>query len=246
MAQPLKLNAERAAAMVANAELGLPIGRAAALAGVHRCTAMRWLSQGAAEIAEAGDDDDDDGGELGLRAQFSIDFEAARAAYLLGLATKWQERIDKQDYNTAKAIQVMMASQSPDEYSERRATRTVDQKTTLAGEIGVTRYGSMTDVELDAERQRIQARRDAAEAQDGDDWRAAAVNPPGPAGGEIDPGPGPGKNVPTAGKPDSGSITCKPASGALPARVDGSPQNIPPTRARASFADQDDPDVSLP
>ena len=233
MGRPLKLNTATAAAMVANAKLGLPIGRASALAGVHRCTAMRWLAQGAAEIDAAGDDED---GELTLRARFSIDFESARASYLLGLVTKWQERIDKQDFNTAKVVAAMMASQAPDEYSERRATRT--QHTTLTGDVTVGRFDGMTDDDLHAERSKIIARRDAAQAgaAGADSWQAAAVRMPGQDKDEDQPERAAEEKTSTVENPKRSVSTRKPGTATKGFGDGGSPQNISPTRARVSGA----------
>ena len=233
MARPLKLNPAMAEAMCAHAELGLPIGRASALAGIHRCTAMRWLREGASEIDAITDDDDAD---LSLRGRFAIDFEAARATYLLGLATKWQERIDKQDYNTAKAIQVMLASQSPDEYSERRATRTVDQRVAMQADLTVSRYAEMSVEDLDAERSRISARRAAAQADAGDDWQDAVVKRHAPAGEDIDPGPPSEEKTPEPDNPQSGSQKRKSEIGGFSGDDHGSTENISPTRARPSNA----------
>ena len=179
MGRPFKLNPDLADQMCGFARQGMPIGRAAALAGCHRVTVQAWMREGAIEIGEAGDDD----AELGPRAEFALSFGAARAEYLLKLNTQWQAAIARKDHNVANVIAAMLASQAPDEYSERRATRTVDQRTTLAGEIGVTRFASMSTEDLEGEHQRIQARRTAAKAQHGDDWREAMVDRPGQAGG---------------------------------------------------------------
>ena len=233
MRKAFKLTPETAEAMCGYARQGLPAGRAAAMCGIHRVTAQRWLREGAIEISEAGDGDT----ALGPRAEFATSFEAARAAFLLGLATKWQECIDKQDYNTAKAIQVMLASQSPDEYSERRATRTVDQRVAMQADLTVNRFASMSADDLDAERQRIAGRIDAAQALGGDeDWRAAAVRLPRQEGDDDGPDPAVGKNNLLAENLHSGSQTRKTQSGALPAVRPASPENILPSRAQVSGA----------
>ena len=119
MAPPLKLTDDVAEQMCGFARQGLPVGRAAAMCGIHRVSAMRWLSQGATEIAEAGDDD----GDLGPRAAFAISFEAARAEYLLGLSAAWQAAVARRDADTATAVANMLAVRAPDEFSDRRATR---------------------------------------------------------------------------------------------------------------------------
>ena len=228
MARPTKLTAELAEEICEYARKGLPIRRAAALVGVHRVSAQRWMRQGALEIAEAADDD----GELTPQAAFAIAFDAARAEFLLGLSTAWQAAIKRKDANVAKAVQVMMASQSPDEYSERRVVRTVDQKMALTGDIGVGRFAEMSDAELTGERQRIEARRAAAEAQPDDDWREAVAQRPAPAGGDIVPGPAPGEKNPEPGNPQSGSQTIKSQTRGFSGDDHALPQNISPTRAR--------------
>ena len=232
MGRPTKLTAKVAEAICENARKGLPLGRAAVLVAVHRVTAQRWLAEGALEIADAADD-----AELSLCAQFTIDFESARAGYLLGLATKWQECIDEGDYNTAKSVQVMMASQSPGEYSERRVTRSVDQRTTMSAEINVNRFADMTTGELATERQQIAARREATEIADADDadWRSAAVRLPKT-----------GKEIPETNNLDSGSRTVKSDVGGLAANERGSPHDISPTRARAPLPDSLDPEKFMP
>ena len=113
------------------------------------------------------------------------------------LSEQWQAAIDEGCHNTAKAIQVMMASQSPDEYSERRVTRSVDQRTTLTADVAVSRYSAMTSDELATERDLIEARREETEIDVADDadWRSAAVRLP----------TSPGKENIEAGTPDSGS-----------------------------------------
>ena len=231
--RPSKLTPKVAEAICAYATKGLPLARSAVLQGVHRVSAQRWLAQGAAEIADAADD-----AELSVFAQFAIDFESARAGYLLGLATKWQESIDEGDYNTAKAIQIMMASQSPDEYSERRATRTVDQRTTMTAEVSVSRFADMTSDELATERDQIEARREATEidAADDADWRQSAVRLPA----------SPEKENIQAGNPESGSRTVKSEVGGLAVNDPGSPHDISPTRARAPLPDSLDPEKFMP
>ena len=221
MGRPLKLTTDLAEAMCEYARQGMPVGRASALCDVHRVSAQRWLREGAGEVDAAGEDED---AVIGMRGQFAIDFEGARAAYLLGLLTKWQERIDKQDYNTAKVIAAMMASQAPDEYSERRATRTIDQRTTLQGEIGVTRYASMSTEDLDAERQRIEARRTAAKVDVGDDWRDAVV-------ARL-----PEEKTLNQETAERSLLTVKRKVGGKPDDHQAFSQNIPPSRAQGSDA----------
>ena len=244
MAPPSKLTPALAKEMCGYASQGLPIGRSAALVGVHRVTAMRWKREGGSEIAEAADDYD---AEMGLRGQFAIDFDAARAGYLLKLTVQWQAAVDEGDHHVAKVIAAMLASQAPDEYSERRATRHVDQRTTLTGDVTVNRFASMSAEDLDAERQRIEARRAASQNQDDADWRAAAVRLPRPAGDEDAPGPVPEENDHPAEKRGSGSIKRKSEIGGLPGDDQALSDNITPTRARANGAgDELDPDVVLP
>ena len=212
------------------ARQGLPIGRAASLAGCHRASAMRWMSLGAAEIAEAGDDAD----ELGPRAAFALDFEAARAEYLLGLATEWEAAIKRKDANTAKVIAGMLSSQSPDEYSERRAVRSVDQRTTLAGEISVSRFDSMSTDDLNREREKIMARRDAAQAGAGSDSWQAAVAMPRQGTDEDRPEPAVGENNSTPEKSKRSLSTRKPQVGGVSVDdLDVSQKNTA-TRARSS------------
>ena len=178
MGQPLRLTPDLADRICEYARQGMPLARSSVLCGVHRVTALRWLTQGAAEIAER--DETGDEGELPIRAQFAIDFENARAGYLLGLATKWEKFISEGDYNSAKAVQTMMSSQSPDEFSERRVTKTIDQKVAMSAELSVNRFAAMTAEELGEERAKIEARRSATEIEGDDDWRQAAVR-----GGEV-------------------------------------------------------------
>ena len=215
------------------ARKGLPLARAAVLEGVHRVSAQRWLAQGAAEIADAGDD-----AELTIFAQFAIDFEAARAGYLLKLSEQWQAAIKGKDANTAKVIAAMLSSVSPDEYSERRVVRSVDQTVTMTADVNVSRFADMTADELASERDLIEARREATEgdAADDADWRSAAVRLPSSTG----------KEKPAAGNLDSGSRTVKPEVGGLAANERGSRQDISPTRARAPLPPELDPDVFLP
>ena len=204
MTRPTKLTDEVSEAICAHARMGMPLVRAAALSRINRITAWRWQSEGAAEI-DAADDD----AELGPRARFALNYGEARAAYLLELSSKWKGAVDKKDANTAKVIAAMLSSQSPDEFSERRATRT--QHTTLTGDVNVGRFDSMTTDDLNTERSKIAARRDAAQAgAAGDDWRAAAVRMPSPVGEEDIPERAAGENNSTVEKPDSESlITCK-------------------------------------
>ena len=231
--RPSKLTPKVAEAICEYARKGLPLARAAVLGGCHRVTAQRWLAQGAAEIADIADD-----AELSIFAEFAIDFERARAGYLLGLVTKWQVAIDEGDYNSAKAIQIMMASQSPDEYSERRATRTVDQRTTLTADVHVSRFAAMTADELASERRQIAARREATEIADADDadWRSAAVRLPSSTG----------KENPEAGNLGSGSQDRKSEVGGLAGDDRGSLHDILPTRARAPLPDSLDPEKFMP
>ena len=232
MGRPLLLTDELSKTVCEYAAEGMPLGRATALVGVNRTTAWRWVREGEAEIDAAGDD----GGELGPRGQFALDYGSARAGYLRRLNAQWEAAIKRKDYNTAKAVQVMLASQSPDEFSERRATRSINQTTTLQGEIGVARFATMSDVELTAERERMEARRAAAKAQPDDDWREAMVDRPGPAGGGIDdPAPVPVEKNPISAIADSGSTNRKIRAGAKGVDDYASPQNIFPTRARPSL-----------
>ena len=212
---------------------------------------MRWMSLGAAEIADA--DAGDDAGELGPRAAFALDFEAARAEYLLGLARSWQAAIKRRDSNTAKVIAGMLSSQSPDEYSERRVVRSVDQRTQVSGDVTISRFASMSTEDLAIERSKIAARLDAAQALGADDsWRAAAVRLPRQVLEEdIDPATPLDEN-PTLEKFQSGSRTRKLGGGALPLDDPGLSQENISTRARvpgASVADGPSvlvPDVSAP
>ena len=233
MGRPTKLTPKVAASICAYATKGLPLARAAVLEGCHRVTAQRWLAQGAAEIADAADD-----AELSVFAQFAIDFESARAGYLMKLSEQWQAAIDEGDHNVAKAVQVMMASQSPDEYSERRVTRSVDQRTTLTADVSVNRFSDMTSDELATERKQIEARREATEidVDDDADWRSAAVRLPSSTG----------KENPEAGNLGSGSQNRKSEVGGLAANERGSPDDIPSTRARPPLPPELDPDVFLP
>lgn len=244
MAAQNKLTADTAEAICEFARQGLPVGRAAALVGVHRVTAQRWMREGAAEIAEAADGDD----ELGPRAAFALSFDAARAEFLLGLSASWQAAIKRKDANVAKAVQVRMASASPDEFSERRVIRTVDQTTTLAGEISVSRFAAMTDDELHAERSKIAARRDAAQACAGaDSWQAAAVRMPGQETDEDQPERAAGENNSTVEKPKRSVSTRKPQSRGLGVDDGGLSQKNIPTRARNSNASvEDGPVVMVP
>ena len=234
MARPTKLTAELAEEICEYARKGLPVRRAAALVGVHRVSAQRWMRQGALEIAEAADDD----GELTPQAAFAISFDAARAEYLLGLSAAWQSAIARKEPHVAKCIQVMMASQAPDEYSERRVTRTVDQTTTLAGEIRVSRFDTMTDDDLRGERSKIAARVAAGEAGAGAaSWQDAAVRmPSSPVGTEDAPGPAAGKNNSTVEKPIRSVSNRKTRVGALGVDDPGLSQKISSTRARKKLA----------
>ena len=233
MAAQNKLTADTAEAICEFARQGLPVGRAAALVGVHRVTAQRWMREGAAEIAEAADGDD----ELGPRAAFALSFDAARAEFLLGLSASWQAAIKRKDANVAKAVQVRMASASPDEFSERRVIRTVDQTTTLAGQISVSRFDAMTDDELHAEREKIAARRDAAQAgAAGDDWQAAAVRMPGQDKDEDQPERAAEEKTSTVENPKRSVSTRKPGTATKGSGDGGLAQKISPTRARNSNA----------
>ena len=235
MAAKSKLTAELAEAMCEYARQGLPVGRAAALVGIHRVTAQHWMSIGAAEIAEAGDDDDD----LGPRAAFAISFDAARAEYLLGLSAAWQAAVARKDPNTPKVIATMLASVSPDEYSERRATRT--QHTTLTGDVTVGRFATMSTDDLNAARAKIVARRDAAQAGAADDcWQSAAVRMPRQGTDEDRHGPAAGKNNSTVGNPGSESQTRKTQSGGLGGDDPGVSQKNISSRARSSNASVED------
>ena len=236
MTKPSKLTAETAEAMCEFARQGLPAGRAAALVGVHRVTAQRWMREGAAEIAEAADDAED----LGPRAAFAISFESARAEYLLSLSAAWRAAIERKDGNVAKAIQVMMASVSPDEFSERRATRTVDQRVAMQADLTVSRFAEMSVGDLHAARQRIADRRGAAKVEDGDDWRTAVADRPGPAGGDIDPGPPSEEKNSVPDNPQNGSQRRKSEIGGFTGAEPGLSQNISPTRARVPGASVED------
>ena len=232
MAAQSKLTDETAEAICEFARQGLPVGRAAALVGVHRVTAQRWMREGAAEIAEAADDGD----ELGPRAAFALSFDAARAEFLLGLSASWQAAIKRKDANIAKAVQVRMASASPDEFSERRVIRTVDQTTTLAGEISVSRFDSMTIDDLNAERERILARRDAAQAGAGaDSWQAAAVRTPHQVGEEDLSERAAEENNSTVEKPIRSVSNRKTRVGGLGGDDPGLSEKNISTRARSSL-----------
>ena len=229
MTGPTKLTNAVSEIICQHARAGLPLRRAAAMAGVNRITAWRWETQGATEIDQVGDDDD---AELGPRALFSLAYGQARAEYLAELNAAWKSAIAGKDSNRAKAIQIMLAAVSPDEFSVRRATRSVNQTTTLQGEIGVTRFAEMSTEDLDAERQRIAARRTAARVEDGDDWRGAVADRPGPAGGDIDPAPAAEEKNLSAVNPERSLSNRKSQVGGLPAVSPASPENILPSRAR--------------
>lgn len=119
MGKVIKLTDALTAEMCRYVLRGLPAGRAAALCGVHRITVQRWLSQGAAEIAAAGDDDS----ALGPRARFVIGFEGARAIYLLGLSDAWKAAVARRDAGTATAVLNMLSIRAPDEFGDRRLAR---------------------------------------------------------------------------------------------------------------------------
>ena len=236
MARATKLTDAISDAICAHARQGMPLVRAAALARVNRVTAWRWQSEGAAEI-DAADDD----AELGLRARFALNYGEARASYLLELSDAWKGAIKRKDANTAKQIQSMLSSQSPDEFSERRATRSVNQHTTLSGDVTVGRFATMSTEDLDAEREKIAARRDAAQAGAGADcWQAAAVRMPGQDKDEDQPGRAAGENNSTVENPKRSVSTRRTQSGALAVGDHGLAQKISPTRARASDASVED------
>ena len=229
MAAKSKLTADTAEAICEYARQGLPVGRAAALVNVHRVTAQRWMREGAAEIAEAADDDD----ELGPRAAFAISFDAARAEYLLGLSAAWQSAIARKEPHVAKCIQVMMASQAPDEYSERRVIRTVDQTTKLEGQISVSRFDTMTTDDLNAEREKIMARRDAAQAGAGSDsWQSAAVRTPHQGTEEDQLERAAGENISTVENPKRSLSTRKSGRGTKGFGDHGLSEKNMPSRAR--------------
>ena len=227
MAQPLKLTPELSKTVCEYAAQGMPLGRATALVGVNRVTAWRWVREGEAEIEAFGEEGE---AELGSRGQFALDVGRARAGYLLKLNAQWEAAIKAKNPNLAKAVQVMLASQAPDEFSERRATRSIDQRTTLTGEVTTTnRYASMSGDDLDAEHQKITERIAAGKGRADDaDWRAAAVRPPG----QVEDVTVPGENNATVGKAYSGSRNRKAGSGALAGDDHASTQNISATRAR--------------
>ena len=234
MTGPIKLTDAVSETICTHARAGMPLNRAAALARINRITAWRWMNEGAAEI-DAADDDV----ELGPRARFALNYGEARAAYLLELASAWKGAVDKKDANTAKVIAAMLSSQSPDEFSERRATRT--QHTTLTGDVTVGRFDTMSDDDLNAEREKIAARRDAAQAGAADDsWQSAAVRMPSPVGEEDIPERAAEENISTVEKSDSGSITCKTRVGAKGVGDHGLAQKNTATRARDSNASVED------
>ena len=222
MPYPAKLTKALAETMSQHARQGLPIGRAAAISGIHRVTAMRWLREGASEIDQAEDDAD-----LSPRAQFAITFERARAEYVLGLNVAWRKAVKGKDANLAKSVAAMLASVSPDEYSERRVVRTIDLK--VSGNLAVSRYSTMSAEDLDAERSRIEQRRKATAGDD--DWRGTAARLPGQCSDDA----GPERKNPTVEIVDSGSINRKSQITPLPADDGGSSGNISPSRTRASL-----------
>ena len=234
MTRPTKLTDRVSEIICQHARAGLPLRRAAAMAGICRITAWRWETQGATEIDQVGDDGDD---ELGPRARFSLAFGQARAEYLAELNAAWKSAIAAKDSNRAKAIQTMLAAVSPDEFSERRATRTIDQHTTLTGDVTVGRFDSMTTDDLHAEREKILARRDAAQAGAGSDsWQAAAVRTPHQGTEEDQPERAAGENNSTPEKPKRSVSTIKRDRGPLAVGDDDLAQKISPTRARVSGA----------
>ena len=241
MTRPTKLTDKVSEAICAHARQGMPLVRAAALSRINRITVWRWQSEGAAEI-DAADDDD----ELGLRGRFSLNYGEARASYLLELASAWKGAIERKDPHTAKQIQAMLSSQSPDEFSERRATRT--QHTTLTGDVNVGRFDAMTDDELHAEREKIMARRDAAQAgAAGDDWQAAAVRMPGQGTEEDQSERAAEENTSTVENPKRSVSTVKRDRGPLAVGDGGLSQKNIPTRARNSNASvEDGPVVMVP
>ena len=243
MTRATKLTDEVSEAICAHARQGMPLVRAAALSRVNRVTVWRWQSEGSAEI-DAADDD----AELGLRGRFALNYGQARASYLLELSDAWKGAIKRKDANTAKQIQSMLSSQSPDEFSERRAIRSVNQTTTLQGEIGVGRFASMSAEDLAAERQRLMDRMDAAQAGAADDsWRSAAVRMPHQGTEEDLPERAAEENTSTVEKPDSGSQTRKSRSDPLPLDDSGVSQKNTPSRARTSDASVvDGPSVLVP
>ena len=223
MTGPTKLTDEVSEAICTHARAGMPLNRAAALSRINRITAWRWMNEGAAE--------------LGPKARFALNYGEARAAYLLELSDAWKRAIGRKDANTAKVIAGMLSSQSPDEFSERRATRHVDQHTTMSGEIGVNRFSAMSAEDLDQERTKISARIDAAQALGMDDsWQAAAVRMPSQVGEEDLPERAAGENNSTAQKSGSGSQTRKTQSGGLGVDDPGVSQKNSPSRAQASDA----------
>ena len=244
MTRPTKLTDQVSEIICQHARAGLPLRRAAALANVNRVTAWRWEAQGAAEIDQA----PDDGAELGPHARFALACGQARAEYRAELTTAWKAAITRKDANGAKAVQVMLASVSPDEFSERRATRTIDQHTTMSGDVTVNRFASMSAEELDTERSKIAARIDAAQALGADDsWRAAAVRMPGQGTEEDRPESAVGENNSTAEKPKRSLSTRKLVGGLNPQADPGLSQENITTRARASNASVvDGPSVLVP
>ena len=110
----------------------------------------------------------------------------------------------------------------------------------MQADISVNRYAEMSVEELAGESERIQARRAAAKAQDGDDWRGAEAHRPGPAGVDIDPAAQSVEKTPEPDNPQSGSQKRKSEIGGFTADDDGSTQNLSPTRAQVSGAPVED------
>ena len=234
MTGPIKLTDKVSEIICQHARAGLPLRRAAAMAGVNRITAWRWETQGATEIDQVGDDDD---AVLSPRAIFSLAFGQARAAYLAELNAAWKSAIAGKDSNRAKAIQTMLAAVSPDEFSERRATRTIDQHTTMSGDVTVGRFDAMSDDDLHAEREKILARRDADKAGAGADcWQSAAVRTPHQGTEEDQPERAAGENNSTVKKRQSGSRNRKPGTATKGFGDHDLAEKISPTRARTSDA----------
>ena len=134
---------------------GLPIKRAAMIAGISEKTFHLWRSAGWGEIERTDEDSD---AEMSFVVQFALQAEAAIAEYMRPLIKRIADAAlgkGKGDWRAAHAI---LAGRFPHEFSERVAVAQ-SQKVEVSGGIGINYqrrlYDRMSLVELQDEIDRL-------------------------------------------------------------------------------------------
>ena len=141
--RPTKLNDRALAAITADIRAGLPEGSAAARQRIGQRTLQDWLSRGAADIAA-----DEDS----IYAEAYLEVEHARADLVAGKVEQLNAALEvggKDADGTVRGIMSFLMARFPDEWSEKRVGRTIDQTTrTVDAGSGEARTRDEIDAEL--------------------------------------------------------------------------------------------------